>query len=109
MNSVRYILASCLFFCLFSGTSAGNQKEEAIADSVRVALARAITDSSPPKPKFAKVDDQIHYLQWMGEMSFRLKKKIPDTQTRIEFLQTIWYEAKRAGLEPAMVLGLIQV
>jgi hypothetical protein len=28
---------------------------------------------------------------------------------RREFLQTAWYEAKRAGLEPALVLGLIQV
>ena len=25
------------------------------------------------------------------------------------FLQTVWYEAHRAGLEPALVLGLIQV
>ena len=29
--------------------------------------------------------------------------------TRVEFLETVWYESKRAGLEPALVLGLIQV
>ena len=28
---------------------------------------------------------------------------------RSEFLQTVWYESRRAGLEPALVLGLIQV
>ena len=28
---------------------------------------------------------------------------------RREFLQTVWYESQRAGLEPALVLGLIQV
>ena len=28
---------------------------------------------------------------------------------RDEFLQTLWYEAKRAGLEVALVLGLVQV
>ncbi|NJM95584.1 MAG: lytic transglycosylase domain-containing protein, partial [Acaryochloridaceae cyanobacterium CSU_5_19] len=28
---------------------------------------------------------------------------------RVEFLEAVWYESKRAGLEPALVLGLIQV
>jgi soluble lytic murein transglycosylase-like protein len=109
MKYFKFILASSLFFCLASTPFAGNQKEEAIADSVRLALARAITDSRPPKPSFILIEDRIGYLQWLGEMSTRLKKKIPDTQTRIEFLETTWYEAKRAGLDPAMVLGLIQV
>jgi soluble lytic murein transglycosylase-like protein len=102
------MLVACVFFNL-NNASAGNQKEEAIADYVRVALARAITDSRPPKPSFNEIDDRIHYLRWLGEMSMRLKKKIPDKQTRIEFLEAIWYESKRAGLDPAMVLGLIQV
>jgi soluble lytic murein transglycosylase-like protein len=88
---------------------AGNQKEEALADSVRLALTRAVVDNSPPKPKFTAVEDRLSYLQWLGEMSQRLKKKIPDNMTRVEFLETTWYEAKRAGLDPGMVLGLIQV
>ena len=29
--------------------------------------------------------------------------------TRVEFLETVWYESKRAGLEPSLVLGLVQV
>ena len=88
---------------------AGNQKEEALADSVRVALTRAVVDSSPPKPKFTAMEDRLNYLKWLGEMSQRLKKRMPENMTRIEFLETVWYEAKRAGLDPAMVLGLIQV
>ena len=88
---------------------AGNQKEEALADSVRIALSRAITDARPPRPTFSSIDERIQYLRWLGEMSERLKKRLPDWQTRHEFLQTAWYEAKRAGLEPALVLGLIQV
>ena len=28
---------------------------------------------------------------------------------RREFLQTVWYEAKRAGLDVALVMGLVQV
>lgn len=109
MNSIRLLFVPLLFFCLNSVLFAGNQKEEAIADSVRLALAKAVTDNRSPKPIFTAIEDRIGYLQWLGEMSFRLKKKIPDTQTRLEFLETTWYEAKRAGLDPSMVLGLIQV
>jgi soluble lytic murein transglycosylase-like protein len=100
-------------FLLIWGCSAtllaGNQKEEAIADSVRLALAKAITETAPPKPSFKLINDRMSYLRWLSEMSFRLKKKIPDQETRLEFLEATWYEAKRAGLDPAMVLGLIQV
>jgi soluble lytic murein transglycosylase-like protein len=88
---------------------AGNQKEEALADSVRLALSRAITDARPPKPEFSDIEERLKYLRWLGDMSERLKKRLPDWQVRREFLQTAWYEAKRAGLDPAMVLGLIQV
>ena len=88
---------------------AGNQKEEALADSVRIALARSITDATPPVQRNVQIEDRIKYLKWLGEMSERLKKKLPDVQVRLEFLKTAWYEARRAGLDPGMVLGLIQV
>jgi soluble lytic murein transglycosylase-like protein len=92
-----------------SAAHAGNQKEEALADSVRLALGRAIGDSSPPTPQFSDMEGRLRYLRWLGEMSERLKKRLPDPQVRIEFLRTAWYEARRAGLDPALVLGLIQV
>ena len=88
---------------------AGNQKEEALADSVRLALSRAITDSAPPKVRIDDIDQRIKYLHWLGEMSSRLAKRLPDRQVRIEFLETLWYEATRAGLAPDLVLGLVQV
>lgn len=89
--------------------SAGNQKEEALADSVRIALYNAITDARPPKPHFVDAEKRKYYLGWLGEMSKRLKKRMPDDFTRREFLETLWYESKRAGLDPSLVLGLIQV
>jgi soluble lytic murein transglycosylase-like protein len=88
---------------------AGNQKEEALADSVRLALSRAITDSAPPKVRIEDIDQRIKYLHWLGEMSSRLQKRLTDRQVRIEFLETLWYEATRAGLAPDLVLGLVQV
>ena len=88
---------------------AGNQKEEALADSIRVALHNTIMDARPPKPRFSDPSEQQSYNAWLGGMSQRLKRKLPDEQVRIEFLETVWYEARRAGLEPGLVLGLIQV
>ena len=88
---------------------AGNQKEEAMADSVRMALERAIRDGRPPKPVLRDDAARLRYQQWFDATSARLKKRLPDEQMRREFLESAWYEATRAGLDPGMVLGLIQV
>lgn len=100
-----------LLTSLFVSVSAvaGGQKEEALSDSIRLALSNAIVDARPPKPKFDDINQRVQYLYWLGEMSGRLKSRMPDYKARIEFLETVWYESKRAGLEPGLVLGLIQV
>jgi soluble lytic murein transglycosylase-like protein len=88
---------------------AGAQREEPLVDSVRTALSSAIANHAPPVPEFANTEDRLTYLRWLGAQSERLKKQKPDFNTRKEFLQSVWYEAKRAGLDVALVLGLIQV
>jgi len=88
---------------------AGAQKEEPLIDSVRSALSAAIANSAPPRPAFGTVEERLVYLRWLGEMSTRLKRRTVDHRTRVEFLETLWYESTRAGLEPALVLGLVQV
>jgi len=88
---------------------AGGQLEEPLADSVRSALSAAIASSAPPVPEFNDMGKRLAYLRWLGASSERLKKRKPDFQTRIEFLQTVWYESKRAGLDTTLVMGLIQV
>lgn len=92
-----------------AAANAGNQKEEALADSVRLALANAIRDAGPPQPVFRDEASRRRYQQWFGQMSERLKRKLPDLQSRTEFLEAAWYESTRAGLDPGLVLGLIQV
>jgi soluble lytic murein transglycosylase-like protein len=88
---------------------AGAQIEEPLMDSVRTALSSAIANHAPPVPEFADTESRLRYLRWLGTMSERLVRKKSDWNTRKEFLQTVWYEAKRAGLDVSMVLGLIQV
>lgn len=88
---------------------AGAQVEEPLADSVRSALSAAVGGDAPPKPAFDNIDERLAYLRWLGEMSERLKRRTPDARARLDFLEAVWYESRRAGLETALVLGLIQV
>lgn len=88
---------------------AGGQVEEPLADSVRSALSAAVVNSAPPVPEFISTEKRLAYLRWLGASSDRLRQRKPDFQTRIEFLQTVWYETRRSGLDTTMVLGLIQV
>ena len=94
---------------LSAAAHAGAQLEEPLADKVRTALAASVADTAPPRPSFENIDDRLAYLRWLGAMSERLKKRKSEHAVRVEFLEAVWYESKRAGLEPALVLGLIQV
>ncbi len=76
---------------------------------MQTALSASIADERPPVARFADIKSRLAYLEWLGEMSERLKKRTPDYRTRRELLETIYYESKRAGLDPALMLGLIQV
>jgi soluble lytic murein transglycosylase-like protein len=108
----RFMLAlfmACLLSLPAGHAVAGNQKEEALADSVRLALSRTITDPRPPKVAIDDIDQRIRFIHWLTAMSVKLERRMPDKQMRHEFLETVWYESRRAGLEPALVLGLIEV
>lgn len=88
---------------------AGEQKEEQLSDAVRSALAAQIAEAPPPQPHFRDDAHRAQYRIWMLLESWWLQHRMPDKIVRTAFLQTVWYEAHRAGLEPALVLGLIQV
>ena len=90
----------------------GAQVEEPLADAVRNALSAAVGRGEPPEPVFATTEARLHYLRWKVAMNERLVARRVDLRTlqqRDEFLQTLWYDCKRAQLDVAMVLGLIQV
>ncbi len=85
---------------------AGAQREEDLSASVRAALHGAVSDRAAPEPIFPSPVERV---TWISEMSQRLIKRMPDPKERIDFLKTVYYEAQRAGLDPQLVLGLIQV
>jgi len=98
-----------LWFCACNIAVAGAQVEEPLANSVRSALSAAVSDSAPPRAGFEAIEERLAYLRWLGSMSEHLKSRKSEHATRVEFLETLWYESRRAGLEPELVLGLVQV
>ena len=92
-----------------SNAWAGAQIEEPLADSVRSALSAAVGRGEPPKLVFADEAQRQQCARWTQAQEARLRKRKPEELVRHEFLNTVCYEAKRAGLEPSLVLGLIQV
>ncbi len=107
---VKIVMSICVVFISTPENAfAGNQREEVLADAVRLALVRSITDARLPNLNFTSESDRIEWQKWFDVMSKRLHSRMPDAMVRREFLQTLWYEARRAGLEPSLILGLIQV
>jgi soluble lytic murein transglycosylase-like protein len=88
---------------------AGRQIEEPLSHAVRSALSAAVAAAAPPEPLLPTAADQQAYAQWQAASSQRLARYKKDPTERQEFLQTLWYEARRAGLPLSLVLGVVQV
>jgi soluble lytic murein transglycosylase-like protein len=104
-NARALVLAS-LLMTTAPAVHAGAQVYEPLSASVQAALNKAVSDQAVPYLAF---ESESEARAWLDVMSARLAKRIPDRVTREEFLVTVHYEAKRAGLDPQLVLGLIQV
>jgi soluble lytic murein transglycosylase-like protein len=98
------LLAAVLL--LPSAVHGGAQVYEPLAESVRGKLSAAIADRSVPELAFRDREDGH---KWIFEMSRRLERRIADRKQRLELLRTVHFEALRAGLDPQLVLGVIEV
>ena len=85
---------------------AGAQRNDPIDPVVLETLTARIADRAAPFLNFRNPDD-AH--KWIYEMSNRLQKRFPDRKQRMELLKTVQWEATRAGLDPQLALGLIQI
>ena len=81
---------------------AGAQQYEPLADAVRSALAARIADSEPPQRKFDRIDDRVAFVDWLADMSQRLKKQLAEGDNIIRRLSRIAIAARPASApEPA--------
>jgi soluble lytic murein transglycosylase-like protein len=104
-RAIRTACVAAALTCMPSAALAGAQVEEQLAPSVVAGLQRAIADNPVP----ADYANRSDVRSWLDEMSRRMAPRMPDARAREEFLATVHYEALRSGLDPQLVLAVIQV
>jgi soluble lytic murein transglycosylase-like protein len=82
---------------------AGAQQYEVLSASVRATLAQAVGGREP-----ARLED-AESRAWVRAMQGRVQERMRDERHAREFLELVRYEAQRAGLEPQLVLAVIDV
>jgi hypothetical protein len=99
------VASAALLMVVSAHARAGNQVEEALSANVQNSLHRSVSDYPAPHLTFPT---DVERWSWLADMSSRLAPKMPDWPTRRDFLISVQYEATRAGLDPQLVLALIQ-
>jgi soluble lytic murein transglycosylase-like protein len=97
-----YLLAALLGSQLLVSSTAWPASLERPDAAMRKALLEAINSSD-------SFQDRFEAEVWLTDMSGRLESRIKDPHERITILKRVHYEATRVGLDPELVLALIQV
>ena len=95
------ICGLALALILASPPALAATQERPTAELRRILLA-AIADAH-------SFDDRFDAEVWLLDMSGRLSRVVADPNERLEILRRVHFEARRAKLEPELVLALIQV
>ena len=84
---------------------AGEQKYEVLSASVRATLAHAVNDRTPVDMK------DLDTRAWVRGMTRKVQSqsRFPDEDAARDFLAMVRYEAMRAGLDPHLVLAVVDV
>ena len=101
-HQMKQLLLGIALALLGLTEAAALNERQALEPELRELLKKAANESD----SFA---DRYEGEVWLTDMSRRLENKVPDHDFRIELLKNIHYEAKRARIEPELVLSVIQV
>jgi soluble lytic murein transglycosylase-like protein len=105
LKAPRFWFACAAMACT-CGAHAGAQIYEPLAASMRAGLQASIADTPASRHAFSNSMDAVN---WLTEMAQRMEKRVPYLRTRLDLLRTVHYEASRAGLDPQLVLAVINV
>lgn len=101
--SYTLILLSLITGLISSSFSYANvSQRQPVDDELREQLKNAIEMSDSFEDRF---DAEV----WLMAMSHKLKRYVKDNEKRLTILRHVHREAKRAGLEPELVLAVIQI
>ena len=106
-RTLKLFLALVFAFCfnaygISSLTAASKSDRQAFDPKLKALLIQA----SQTKSSF---EDEFHAQVWLTDMSNRLGKRVDDHDERIELLTAVHREAKIAGLQPELVLAVMDV
>ncbi len=95
----RFIFIVCLSAVLLAPVNAWAQQtpDPELREALRVAASAA--DS---------FDDRYDAAVWLADMSRRLERQVTDPEERMRILTRVHHEATIAGLEPELVLAVIE-
>ena len=97
------LLLACAAGLSGSGAFAGAQQYEVLSASVRATLSAAVNDRTPVDFK------DLETRAWVRGMTRRTVARFGDEESARQFLMLVRYEALRAGLDPHLVLAVIDV
>ena len=102
-RATSVVLLAAALLALTGRAFAGAQQYEVLSASVRATLASAVNDR-------ASVDwKDLDTRAWVRAMTRRVITRFPDEDAARQFLALVRYEAMRAGLDPHLVLAVIDV
>ncbi len=103
---MKKVILFIFSLCLLTKVFAGAQQYESLKEETRHMMSQSISDVAPNINSFINETEKNI---WISKQGNKLLRKIPEETIRNELLTTIHYEATRAGLEPELILGIIQV
>ena len=103
MRRLEAALLAAIFLAAPPPAVAGAQQYEVLSASVRASLSRSVNDRATLDYK------DLDTRSWTRAMRRRVQVHFPDEAAAMEFLGLVRYEAQRSGLDPHLVLALIDV
>ncbi len=97
------VLAAALALAAAFDAAAGAQQYEVLSASVRASLASAVNDRGSVDLK------DLDTRAWVRAMTRRVGARLGDEESTRQFLALVRYESVRAGLDPHVVLAVIEV
>lgn len=103
---MRHLITAIVLFACHTTVQAYSRQYALLAASTITVTPYAISDQAISHRRLLSTTSGR---VWLTAMSDRLKYYMPDKQVRDDFLSTVHYEATRAGLDPQLILSIIQV
>ncbi len=100
------LIGSILLLSLTTQSQASDQRYALLTASTQTVMQQEISDAAVSNRNYP---DMAANNSWLVAMSPRLERFIHERTEREGFLRTVHYEATRAGLDPQLVLSVIQV